>query len=130
MAQSVKRPTSAPVGSGHDLTVREFEPRARLRADSSSESVSSESVSPSLSLPLPHLLSLCLKINKHFWGSWVAPSVKRPTWAQVIILRFVNSSPVWGSVLMAHSLEPASESVSPSLFLPLPHLLSLCLKNK
>ena len=51
MAQSVKRP-SLGLGSGHDLTVHEFEPRIGLCADS---------VDPawdSLSLPLPHALSL------------------------------------------------------------------------
>ena len=42
---------------------------------------------------------------------------KRPTSAQVMISRFVGSSPVSGSVLTAQSLEPASDSVSLSLFL-------------
>ena len=46
-------------------------------------------------------------------GAWVAQSVKRPTSAQVM-----GSSPTLGSVLTAQSLEPASDSVSPSLFLP------------
>ena len=58
-------------------------------------------------------------------GTWVAQSVKRPTSAQVMISQFVNSSPVSGSVLTAHSLEPASDSVSPSLSDP--PLLTLCL---
>ena len=38
------------------------------------------------------------------------------SWAQ----RFVGSSPVSGSLLTAWSLEPASDSVSPSFSLPLP----------
>ena len=64
--------------------------------------------------------------------AWVAQSVKRPTSAQVMISQFVGSSPASGSVLTAQSLEPASDSVSPSLSVPpLPVLcLSLSLKNK
>ena len=45
----------------------------------------------------------------------MAWSVKRPTLAQVMISRSVSSSPASGSVLTAQSLEPASDSVSPSL---------------
>ena len=45
-------------------------------------------------------------------------SVKRPTSAQVMISQSVSSSPVSGSVLTAQSLEPASDSVSPSLSAP------------
>ena len=71
-------------------------------------------------------------------GAWVAQSVEQPTVAQVMILRFLGSSPLLGSVLTAQSLEPVSDP--PSLFLP--HLcahalslslsvsLSLSLKNK
>ena len=54
----------------------------------------------------------------------MAQSVERPTSAQVMISRFVGSSPVSGSVLTARSLEPASDSVSPSLSAPPP--LTLC----
>ena len=66
------------------------------------------------------------------WGAWVAQSVKRLTSAQVMILWSVSSSPALGSVLTAQSLEPASDSVSPSLSLTLPRScsVSLCLKNK
>ena len=65
-------------------------------------------------------------------GAWVAQSVKRPTSAQVMILRFVGSSPASGSVLTAQSLEPASDSVSPSLPAPPPltYTLSLSKINK
>ena len=49
-----------------------------------------------------------------FRGAWVAQSVKRPTSAQVTISRYVGSSPASGSVLTAQSLNPASDSVSPS----------------
>ena len=38
-------------------------------------------------------------------GTWVAQSVKRPTSAQVMISQFVSSSPTWGSVVTAQSLE-------------------------
>ena len=55
----------------------------------------------------------------------MAQLVKHPTLAQVVISQFVNSSPVLGSVLMARSLEPASDSVSPLLSAPPP--LALCL---
>ena len=48
-------------------------------------------------------------------GAWVAQSVKRPTSTQVMVSRSVGSSPVSGSVLTARSLEPVSDSVSPSL---------------
>ena len=51
-------------------------------------------------------------------GAWLAQSVKRPTSAQVMISRFVGSSPASGSVLTARRLEPASDSVSPSLSAP------------
>ena len=58
-----------------------------------------------------------LKIN-HARGAWVAQSVKPPSSAQDMILRLVSSSPPSGSVLTAHNLEPASDSVSPSLSAP------------
>ena len=70
--------------------------------------------------------------KKKVWGAWVAQSVKHLTSAQVMISQLVGSSPTLGSVLTAQSLEPALDSVSPSL--PAPPLLMLCLsvsvKNK
>ena len=58
-------------------------------------------------------------IKKERWrGAWVARSVKRPTSAQVTISRSVSSSPASGSGLTARSLEPVSDSVSPSLSAP------------
>ena len=60
----------------------------------------------------------------------MAQSAERPTSAQVMISRFVGSSPASGSVLTAQSLEPASESVSPPLSAPPLLVLSLCLKKK
>ena len=55
----------------------------------------------------------------------MAQSVKRLTLAQVTISWFVSSSPASGSVLIAQSLDPALDSVSPSLSAP--PLLTLCL---
>ena len=59
------------------------------------------------------------------WDAWAAQPVKRLTLAQVMISRSMGSSPESGSVLTAWSLEPASDSVSPSLSV-LP-LLAFCL---
>ena len=59
-------------------------------------------------------------------GAWGAQSVERPASAQVMISRFVSSSPASGFVLTAQSLEPVSDSVSPSLS-ALPLLTSVCL---
>ena len=66
------------------------------------------------------------------WNTWVARLVKRPTSAQVMISGFVSLSPASGSVLTAQSLEPASDSVCPSLSAPPhhSHSVSLSLKNK
>ena len=61
-------------------------------------------------------------------GPRVAPSVKRLTLAQVMISWSVGSSPAWGSVPTAQSLEPASDSVSPSLSAPPPLVLYLSQK--
>ena len=55
----------------------------------------------------------------------MAQLVQHPTSAQIMISQFVSSSPVSGSVLTAQSLEPASDSVSPSLSAS--SLLMLCL---
>ena len=60
----------------------------------------------------------------------MAQLVKHLTSVQVMISQFVSLSPVLGSVLTAQSLEPASDSVSPSLSAPPPLMLSLSLKNK
>ena len=63
-------------------------------------------------------------------GTWVAQLVKQLTLAQVMISWFVGSSPAMGSVLTAQSLEPALESVSPSLSAPPPLVLCLSLSQK
>ena len=70
----------------------------------------------------------------HWRGAWVAQWVKQPVSAQVMISKSMGSSRVSGSVRTARTLDPASDSVSPPLSLPLPHscsvFLSLSLKNK
>ena len=63
-------------------------------------------------------------------GTWVAQLVKHPTSAQVMISQLMSLSPASGFVLTSQSLEPALDSVSPSLSLPLRHSSSVFLKNK
>ena len=70
-----------------------------------------------------------IKLNE-YRGTWVAQSVKCLTSAQVMISRFVGLSPVLGFVLTAQSLDPASDSVSPSLSAPPPFMLCLSLSQK
>ena len=60
----------------------------------------------------------------------MAQEVKHLTSAQVMISQFMGSSPVSGSVLIAQSLEPALDSVSPSLTAPPPLTLSFAKINK
>ena len=128
MAQSVKHPTSAQIMisrfvssspvSGSVLTAQSLEPAL-------------DSVSPSLSLCPSSARALSLSLSRiNSRGTWVAQSVKGPTSAQVMISQFMSSSPVSGSVLTAQSLEPASDSVSPSLSLLLScsHAVSLSQK--
>ena len=63
-------------------------------------------------------------------GARGAQSVERPASDQVTISRFVGSSPASGSVLTARSLEPASDSGSPSLSAPCPaHTVSVSQKG-
>ena len=59
----------------------------------------------------------------------MAQLVQLPTSAQVMISRFVNLNHASGSVLTAQNLEPALDSVSPSLFAPLLLVLSLSLSK-
>ena len=62
----------------------------------------------------------------------MAQPVKPLTWAQVMISRFMGSSPASCSVLMAENPESASDSLSTSLPLPdlCTHTLSLSKINK
>ena len=57
----------------------------------------------------------------------MAQSFERLTSVQVMVSWFMNLRPTSGSVLTAQSLEPASDSVSPSLSVPPPLALSLSL---
>ena len=58
-------------------------------------------------------------------GSYI---VEHLTSAQVMISRFMGSSPTFSSVLTAQSMQPASDSVSPSLSAPPPLVCALSLK--
>ena len=77
---------------------------------------------------LLHFYTLIMDYQKEkSRGAWVAQLVERLTSAQVMILQSVSSSPVSGSVLTAQTLEPASDSVSPSFSAPSPLMLCLSL---
>ena len=105
MAQSVK---CLPLGfdSGHDLVV--------IR--------SSPALGSMLKMkPAPDFLSQ---------GAWMVQLVERPTSTQVMISQLVSSSPASGSVPTAQSLEPASDSESPSLSPPPPLMSCLSLSQK
>ena len=65
------------------------------------------------------------------WVPGMTQWVKCPPLAQGMISWFVSSSPMSGSALTAQSLEPASDSVSPSHSLcPSSLVRALSLKNK
>ena len=68
-------------------------------------------------------------------GDWVAHGapwwlVKCLTLAQVVISQSMSSGPTSGFVLTSPSLEPASDSVSPSLSAPPPLMFYLSLSQK
>ena len=96
-------------------------------------SLETASDSVCLSLSAPPLLMLGLSLSKininKKWGTWVAQLVKCPASAQVMISQSVSLSPMSGSVLTVQSLEPASDSVFPSLSVPPLLGLSLCLSK-
>ena len=71
-----------------------------------------------------------LKRRCVYRGVWAAQSVEHPTLAQVMISQLVGLSPASGSVLTSQSLEPASDSVSPSLSALPTRALSVSLKTK
>ena len=78
------------------------------------------------------------RLGKHAiqWGAWVAQLVMHLTSAQVTISPSLSLNPTSGSVLTTQNLEPALDSVPPSLSLslsapsPLVFCLSLSLKTK
>ena len=63
-------------------------------------------------------------------GASVTQSVERLILAQVMISRSVSSIPTPGSVLTALSVEPALDSVSPSVSVPSVHAHALFLSQK
>ena len=72
-----------------------------------------------------------MTITDVFRGAWVAQSVEHLTSAEVMTSRFMSSSPTSGSMLTTQSLEPVSDSVSPSLSGPPDsHCVSLSQINK
>ena len=111
-------------GSGHDLTVHEFEPRVRLCADSSGPGACFRfCVSLSLCPSPAHTLSLSQK--KH-WGAWVAQSVKHLDFSSGHDLTVREFEPHVG--LWADGSEPGAcfrFCVSPSLCPSPIHALSL-----
>ena len=152
MAQSVKHPTSAQVTI---LQCMSSSPTLRSVLTAWSLELL-QILGLTLSLPLPCSPS---KINKHqnnlyiyiylfiynvytyiymcvcvcvcvARGIWVAQWVKHPTSAQVTILQLVSLSLALDSALTAWRLEPASDSVSPSLSAPPLFVLCLSLKYK
>ena len=64
---------------------------------------------------------------ENVWGAWVAQLVERPTLIHVMISRSMGLSPASGSVLTPQSLEPALDSVSHTLSVPLLFMPSLSL---
>ena len=60
-------------------------------------------------------------------GPWMARSAECLTLVQVMISQFVGSSPASSSELAVQSMEPASDSVPPSLSVPPPLVLFLSL---
>ena len=124
MAQSVKRLTSAQV------MVSQFVSSSRTSGSmptAQSLEPASDSVSSSLSLFLSCLysvsLSLCLSVSLSLSLSHTNKYTLKKNFIEVPQFK----SPVSGSVLTAQSLEPTSESVSPS---PPVHALSLSLSEK
>ena len=75
--------------------------------------------------PEYHTIWVCLRNTR---GTWVAQKVEHLTSVQVMISQFVSSRPTLGSVLTAQSLEPASDSLPPSLSAPPPLMLSVSQK--
>ena len=74
---------------------------------------------------LPGVFSLVYRNCLIPWGAWVAQLVKWLTSAQIMISRFMSLSPSSRPVLTTQSLEPASDSVSPSFSTYPPLVLSL-----
>ncbi|XP_044909606.1 band 4.1-like protein 1 isoform X15 [Felis catus] len=109
---------------------KKIEPEAVLQTrvttvDSTQRNIKKTRKGPQFNSPV-----ILTDIKTTAWGAWVAQSVEHPTSAQVMISRFVGSSPASGSVLTAQSLEPASDPVSPSLSALPPFVLCLAVSQK
>ena len=131
VVQLVEHPT-LDSGSGHDPRVMGSSP---MLGSTLSVQPAWDSLPLSLCLfPLSLLslsLSLSLSLIKKKRGGHLGGSVKHLPSAQVMILQFVSLGPASDSVLTAQNLEPALDSVSPSLSAPSPLVLSLSLfQNK
>ena len=74
-------------------------------------------MTPKAILPVKSSAQCMALLKNKIWGNWVSRSVKRLTWAQVMILRFMGLSPASGSGLTVRSLLG---------ILPLSLSLSLC----
>ena len=77
----------------------------------------------SASLKFIHFFSLLIKKENGNQGTWVAQSVECPALVQVVISRFVGSSP--SSSLLLSAWSPFG-ILCPPPFLPLPHSLCVC----
>ena len=78
----------------------------------------------------PNFLVILQPRFKNDSVAWVAQLVKCPTSTQVMISWFMSSIPTSGSVLRAHSLELALDSLSPFLSAPSPLVLCFSKINK
>ena len=78
-----------------------------------------------IGFPLNSSSSLNVSKERHFWGAWLAQSVKWTTSARVTISWFVGLNPTSGSGLIAQNLEPALDSMLPSLCPSAAHALCL-----
>ena len=96
-----------------------------MRRESPSLTYGEEEEREEMPIPVQHYASEMVLPR----GIRVAQLVERPTSAQVMISQLVSSSPASGSVPTAWSLEPASDSVSPSLYAPPPLMLCLSLSK-
>ena len=112
------------VAESHDLTA------SRSSLPAMKGAVFSRSRLPSLpGEPLVYEVDHPLKNS--FWQGRLGGAVGCASdFSQVTISRSGSSSPASGSGLMARSLEPVSDSVSPTLSAPPPFMFCLCPKNK
>ena len=101
------------MGAVPGAVMRDADPRREERKNGQKRSEVRAEAEITFSVP-------SIKILATYRGTWVAQFVQRLKFAQVMISLFLSLSPAFRSVLTAQSLEPASDSVSPSLSLPFP----------